>query len=95
MSLSELNDTMFNRFTVISEREAREAAISADQAFVAAINREIRRGKLKVTAGTFVDTSPPIYARRLYGMLPMSACGSPAQMCMEASGQPNGAEAMK
>lgn len=95
MSMLELDDTAFNRFTVQSEREAREAAVSSNTAFVAAMNAAIRKRREKVRPGTFVDTSAPIYAKRLYGILPVSACGSPAAMCTEATGQPNRNQAMK
>lgn len=70
-------------------------AIKANESFVAAMNKAITRGREKVKPGTTIDLSPPIGAKRLYGILPMSACGSPAAMCMEAGGAQAGAEVMK
>lgn len=94
MSLSLLETRDFDRHLSLSEKAARDETRRASEAFAAAMNRAIKRGKVKVTPGTFVDDTPT-FARRIHGEAPMSACGSPAAMCMEASGAPGGAEAMK
>jgi hypothetical protein len=75
----------FDRYLSLSERDAHDAAVASNDAFVEAMTREIGRGRVKAVAGTYVDTSPPVGAKRLRGILPMSACGSPGAMCMEAS----------
>jgi len=83
MSLIEPAD--FDRYISVSELEAHDLAVAANEAFTKAMKSAVRRGREKATAGTFVDTSPPIGAKRLFGILPRSACGSPAAMCLEAS----------
>ena len=95
MNTLELDDATFNKFTTISEREAINQAIAANEAFTAAMNKAIKRGKVNAVPGTFVDTTPAIGARRLRGDVVMSPCGSPAQMCMESGGAHSGAQAMK
>lgn len=93
--ISHLEATDFDRYLSLSEKETRSAAVTANDAFTAAMNREIKRGKVKVTAGTFVDHTPPIGAVRIRGNAPMSCVGSPAALCCEIGGEPGGAGAMK
>lgn len=93
MSLIEPQD--FDRYLTDSEKETRKAAYAANEAFTAAMTKAIGRGREKAVAGTFVDLTPPIGAKRLYGILTRSGCGSPAAMCMEAGGAHSGSEAMK
>lgn len=75
----------FDRYLSLSERAHHDAAVASNDAFTAAMNQAIERGKVKVTAGTYVDTTPPIGALRIRGEVLMSISGSPAAMCMEAS----------
>lgn len=85
----------FDRFLSTTDRAEHIAAVKTNGAFVAAMQKAIEHGRESVRLGTFVDTTPPIGAKRLYGILPRSGCGSPAAMCMEAGGAANGAETMK
>lgn len=80
----------FDRYMSISEKEHRHASITANDAFAAAMNKQIGRGRETASPGTFVDTSPT-YARRIIGELSISACGSPSAMCLDSGG----AESMK
>lgn len=74
----------FDRYLSTSESIHHQGVIAADEAFVAAMQRAIRRGREKATEGVTIDTSPPIGAKRLRGSFPMSLFGSPGAMCMEA-----------
>lgn len=85
----------FDRYLSLSEKEHRTASVAANDAFIAAMKKQIGRGREKVKAGTFVDQSPAISARRMYGEVLMSSCGSPAAMCLESGGSQAGAETMK
>ncbi len=73
----------------------RAIAVAANDGFVAAMNKAIGRKSEKVTPGTFIDKSPPIGAKRMYGIAAVSACGSPAAMCLDVGGAQAGAETMK
>jgi hypothetical protein len=73
MSQSQLDPTDFNRLVSLFEKGAHDEAVRANEAFSAAMNREIKRGKVKVIPGTFVDTTPHLGARRIYGEAPISA----------------------
>jgi len=81
--LGRLESTNYDVYLSLSEQAAIEANQRASEAFAAALNRQIKRGRESVARGTFVDRSPAIGARRLYGSTPASAYGSPAQMCAE------------
>ena len=83
MTISQLNQPDFDRFHFESEKSRHDDQVRADQAFAAAMNRAIKRGNVKVVAGTFVDHSPNYGARRYYGEAETSACGSPSAMCTE------------
>lgn len=78
-----LDEKSYDEFLSRAEREARDSVIAANDAFVAALQKQIKRGREKVAAGTFVDRSPNFYARPIRGEVPMSTCGSPAAMCTE------------
>ena len=88
--LGKLEAADFDRWLSLSEKAAIEANKTANDAFTAALNRQIKRRRETVARGTFVDFSPAIGALRTRGAVPISACGSPAAMCAE-SGTPGGA----
>ena len=90
MTISQLDQPQFDRIVSLSEASLREETQRADEAFAAAMNREIKRGRINVRSGTFVDCSPHYGARRFHGDAPHSSCGSPAAMCLEASGDARG-----
>lgn len=92
---SRLETIDFDKYLTLAELAAQAVAIAANDAFTAAMNREIDKGRVKAVAGTFVDLTPPIGAFRVRPDVLMSFCGSPAQMCMEAGGAQSGAETMK
>lgn len=85
----------FEKYLSLSEQKTHDAALASNYAFAAAMNREIRRGRIHAEPGTFVDSSPAIYARRMRGELAISACGSPAALCFDNGGAPSGAGEMK
>jgi len=78
-----MDSAEFDRWMTIEERDRRQAAQKSNDAFVAAMNKAIKKGRCKATLGTFVDLSPPIGARRISAEVSRSACGSPAAMCGE------------
>lgn len=84
----------FDRYLSLSEKAERTAAVTANDAFIAAMGLAIQKGRETATPGIFVDRTPT-FGRRIYGEVAMSPCGSPAAMCTEAGGAPSGAEAMK
>ena len=90
MTISQLDQPQFDRIVSLSEANVREETQRTDEAFAAAMNREIKCGRIKARPGTFVDRSPHYGARRIHGDAPHSSCGSPAAMCLEASGDGNG-----
>lgn len=79
----------FDKYLSLSEKAERDAAIASDDAFRAALMKAARRGREKIKAGTYVDTSPPVGVRFIRAIAPLSACGSPAAMCIER-GNPDG-----
>lgn len=85
----------FEKYITLSEKAAHDAAVKSNDAFILAMARAVKRGRENVKVGTYVDTSPPIGARRIYGDVIMSPCGSPSAMCAESGGAPGGAEALK
>jgi hypothetical protein len=95
MTISTLPDSAFNAIMTVAEQKHHDAMLKANQAFARAMNRAIRRGKVQVTPGTFVDTSPAIYAKRLRGEVAISPCGSPAAMCVEKGAHEGGAGTLK
>lgn len=95
MSFGILESRDFDQYLSLSEKAERAAAIASNDAFVLAMGRAVRRGRETAKPGTFVDLTPPIGAIRIRGEVLMSACGSPAAMCLETGGAPSGAETMK
>ena len=85
----------FDRWISLSEKAAIEAAKTANAAFTAALERQIRRKRETVARGTFVDLSPAIGAIRIRGSVAISACGSPAAMCAESASHGGGTETLK
>lgn len=75
---------------VIVEKLEREARVAADDAFVLAMKAAVAAGHEKAVHGTFVDHTPPIGVRRIYGEVILSVCGSPAAMCAESAGTMDG-----
>lgn len=92
--IGKLEGSDFDKWLSQSEVAAREERMRADDAFTTAMKAAISRGKEKATVGTFVDTSPAVGARRVIATVPISACGSPAAMCMQAAVSENGTTAM-
>lgn len=84
--IGKLEQRDFDKWLSQSETAAHKEAIASNDAFVEAMAKASARGKEKVRPGIYVDTSPPVSHKRLRGILPMSACGSPAAMCLEAAG---------
>jgi hypothetical protein len=95
MDLEHLNIRDFDHMISVSENAARQETIRADEAFALALARAVRKGRERAKPGTFIDTTPHYGARRYYGDVAMSPCGSPAAMCTEASGAPSGAQSLK
>lgn len=87
--------TDIDRWISVNDRIHIEAAIAVNDAFVALMNRAIRKKREFAVFGIFVDTTPPISAIRIRGTIAMSHCGSPAAMCVESGSDHGGAEAMK
>jgi hypothetical protein len=94
MAEGKLETLDFDTYISLSAKAQREAVITSDDAFVAAMNRAIRKGRESAEFGIFVDLTPT-FGRRIYGAAAMSSCGSPAAMCLEAGGAHIGAETMR
>jgi hypothetical protein len=67
MSDIKLEAQDYDRYLSHSEKAAHEAAIISNDAFVAAMNKQIGRKREKAVAGTFVDLTPHPFARRFVG----------------------------
>lgn len=80
--MTELSEKSCDRFESTTEEARHLARVAADEAFVAAMNRAIKKRKEKAVAGTFVDETPPISAVRIIPSGIRSGCGSPAAMCL-------------
>lgn len=91
MADGKLQSDDFDRYLSLSEKEERRAALASNDAFTLAMNAAIKRKREKVTAGTFVDTSPPINHVRIRGEVIFSSCGSPSAMCLEVGSHDGGA----
>lgn len=90
--IGKLEEHDFDKWLSQSETAAHKLAVASNDAFVDAMAKASARGKEKVRPGVYVDTSPPVTAKRLRGAPVTSACGSPAAMCLEgAMGAPIGA----
>jgi hypothetical protein len=83
MSEGILESNDFDRYLSLSEKEQRSAAIASNDAFILAMARAVRKGCEKAIPGTFKDHTPS-NARRIYADVSVSACGSPAAMCLES-----------
>lgn len=82
MSESKLEGADYDRWLSQSERVAHDAVMASNDAFMLAMAKAVKRGREKVTAGTYVDDTPPIGALRIRGDGVMSLYGSPAALCM-------------
>jgi hypothetical protein len=91
MAEGKLESGDFDSYLSLSEKEERRAAVASNEAFTLAMNAAVKRGREKVTAGTYVDTSPPIGHIRIRGEVIYSACGSPSAMCLEVGSHDGGA----
>lgn len=90
-----LDGQNFDQYLTLAEKAHRDDVVASNDAFVAAMQKAVRRGREKAIAGTYIDNTPSYGARRIRGDVLMSVCGSPAAMCMEEGGAASGAEAMK
>lgn len=90
-----LSDDDFETAVRYTDRAAHADAVRANDAFVAAMNLQIKRGREKVKPGTYVDTTPPIGHIRIQGDAIFSSCGSPAAMCTDVGSHHGGAETLK
>lgn len=79
--MSDIKD--IDRWITVADKIQYEGAIAVNDAFVARMNKAMRRGKESVRAGTFVDLTPPISAKRYQPEPSRSPCGSSAAMCIE------------
>lgn len=79
----------FDKYLSLSEKREHDAAIAANEAFIAAMTKASAKGREKVRPGTYVDYTPPIGAIFVRPTIAISACGSPAAMCIER-GNPDG-----
>lgn len=95
MSHGILETQDFDKYLTLSEKAARHEAVTANDAFLLAMTKAVRKGRETAKPGTYVDLSPAIGSYRIRGEVLMSACGSPAAMCCESGGTGIGAEAMK
>lgn len=95
MSNIKMEGADFDRYLSLSEKAEREAVIASNDAFILAMAKAVKRGREKAVPGTYVDTTPPIGALRIRGDIIISACGSPAAMCMEQGVAQIGAESLK
>jgi hypothetical protein len=95
MAEGKLESDDFDRYLSTSEKEERRSTIASNDAFVLAMANAVKRGREKVKLGTYVDNSPPIGHVRIRGEVTVSACGSPAAMCLEVGSRDGGAGALK
>ncbi len=80
-TIRNMSEADFDRWMTKSEYLARKAITAGTDALAAALARA------GVKAGTFVDTTPPPFARRLHPEFTLSGCGSPAELCTRATGR--------
>ena len=83
MSTDQLLNPNSDDLTAETEAIARMQTRQCDEAFVAAMAKAIKRCRETAVAGTFVDTSAPIHARRIVPEASISLSGSPGRMCVE------------
>lgn len=89
MSLILHDPRHFDRILSKEDKDERDAVIASNDAFIAAMTKASAKGRERVKPGTYVDTSPPIGIRFIRAVPQISACGSPAAMCIER-GSPEG-----
>jgi hypothetical protein len=82
ITIDQDEDDTHERQPAILEKKRRQAMIAANDAFVALMNRAIKRGREHAQAGIYVDHSVHV-VRQIRGEPPVSAIGSPSQMCVE------------
>lgn len=95
MSLARLETRDFDKWLSLSEKAERDARIAANDAFIAAMTKASAKGREKVTPGTYVDKTPPIGIRFIRPEFTMSACGSPAALCVERGANPGGTDTLR
>lgn len=95
MTISKFTRINFDEHITLLEANAHDAAIASNEAFVLAMGRAVNRGREKVKSGTFIDHTPAIGARRIYGTFPVSGCGSPAAMCADRGASPSGTATLR
>lgn len=95
MAEGKLEARDFDQWITLAEKASREAVFVANDAFTAAMNKQIKRGREKARPGTYVDRTASIGAVRIHGDVIWSPCGSPAQMCVERAVAEAGAETLK
>lgn len=95
MTISKFSRTDFDQHLTLTDQAHHDAAIASNDAFTLAMANAVRRGREKVTPGTFIDATPAIGARRIYGTFPASFCGSPAAMCAERGASPSGTSILR
>lgn len=89
MDLRRLERINYDEFISQSAKAEHDRAVAANDAFILAMAKAVRRGKEKATPGIFVDPTPLSATAFIRPLAPMSACGSPAAMCIER-GNPDG-----
>jgi hypothetical protein len=90
-----LSDDDFETAVLYSDKVRRSENLSANDAFVKAMNAAIARKREKVKFETIVDSTPPIGHIRIRGNAIFSACGSPAAMCFDVGDHHGGAQTLK
>jgi hypothetical protein len=93
--LGRLESTNYDLWLSLSEKAAIEANQESNDAFIMALERQIRRKRETVARGTFVDGTPPLRPITIRGATPLSSCGSPAAMCAETGVPGGGTETLK
>jgi hypothetical protein len=89
MDLRRLERIDYDRFLSLSEKAQRDSTIAANEAFIRAMAKASAHGKERVKPGTYKDETPLSATRFVRPIAAMSACGSPAAMCIER-GNPDG-----
>lgn len=84
-------DTWLSR----SELAARDQAVKSNDRFILAMAKAARSGRENVNPGTFVDDTPPTFAKRYRPEVTISVSGSPAASCLAAAINPVGRRSVK
>lgn len=82
--MTDYNDFDEDEYPAIAAERRQRALIAANDAFVAAMTRAVKKKRERATFGTFVDVSSTGRAVRIRGDVTLSGCGSPAAMCAES-----------